>query len=149
MSMLIEELEGERTPDQWFTRWRHKQRGGRILDCLVLAERPATEGLLREGVVELVCRLQEIAGTQRGAEHAGVAVIFGLREEPVAALALAAVRGLVLSAAQELRDRLKLNLVVHRDGQDDLQPTLDYLADPLSGYVHAATLIVGDVNRWA
>lgn len=131
----------------WFTVWRRAQPSGRVLDCVVLAERPVTQEMLRDGIAELASCLQQIAGAPRGAEHAGAAVVFGLRDEVEAALALAAVRGFVLSAAQELGDRLKLNLVVHREGADDLGPTLDHLADPLSAYEHAATLIVGDLQK--
>jgi hypothetical protein len=115
-----------------------------MLDCVVLAQRPPAQELLSEGIAELACRIQEVVRAPRGEEHAGAAVIFGLTQDPQSVLALAAVRGFVLSAAQELGQRLKLNLVVHRGGESELQSTLDYLADPLSAYVHAATLMLGD-----
>lgn len=145
VSVRAQELGDSRVPGEWFTIWRRKQPSSWPLDCVVLVERPATQELLRDGIAELACCLQHLAAASREPEHAGAAVIFGLREEPEATLALAAVRGFVLSAAQELGDRLKLNLVVHREGADDLEPTLDYLADPLSAYVHAATLVIGDL----
>lgn len=136
-----------RAPGEWFTVWRREQPCGRTLDCVVLADRAVTTGLLCDGIAELACCLQEIATAPRGAEHAGAAVICRLlREEPDTALALAAVRGFVLSAAQELGLRLKLNLVVHGVGAEDLDPTLDHLTDPLSAYVQAATLVVGDLR---
>jgi hypothetical protein len=146
VSVMGQELVESRAPGEWFSLWRRRQRSGRILDCVVLAERSPMHALLLDGIGELARCLQLVEGEDRGAEHAGAAVIFGVREEPDAELALAAVRGFVLSAAQELGLRLRLNLVVHREGEDDLEPTLDYLADPLSAYVHAATLIVGDVQ---
>jgi len=124
---------------------RHEQPSGRLLDCVVLAERPAARALLVDGMVELVSCVQGVASSPRGPDHAGAAVIFGLQEGPDAALALAAVRGFVLSAAQELGSHLRLNLVVHAAGRDDVEPTLAYLADPLSAYVQAATLSVGDL----
>ncbi len=146
VSVMARELGDARADGEWFSVWRRRPPSGRVLDCVVLAERPPTHELLRDGIGELARCLQLIEGGDRGPEHAGAAVIFGLREEPDAELALAAVRGFVLSAAQELGTRLKLNLVVHREGADDLEPTLDQLADPLSAYVHAATLVVGDLQ---
>lgn len=146
MSVLTHDRESTRAPGEWFTIWARKQPAGRVLDCVVLAERPATQELLLDGMAELASCLRGIADAPRDAEHAGAVVIFGLRDEQDAMIALAAVRGFVLSAAQELGERLKLNLVVHRDGHDDLDPTLDYLTDPASAYVHAATLTVGDLR---
>ncbi len=120
------------------TRYEHPS--GRVLDCVHVSLAAPERALLLDGIAELVAALQEILASARGPEHAGAAVVVEAGEAERAPVALAAVRGLVLSLAQELGPRLRVNLVVHDRGGEDLEQTLSLLASPEGAYVDAATI---------
>jgi NAD(P)-dependent dehydrogenase (short-subunit alcohol dehydrogenase family) len=122
---------------------RYQGETGRVLDCLVLSEADPTGEFVVSAIVDLTSALQRVFTTEVSPNRAGVVVIVvsssGVHESP----ALAAVRGLVLSLAEELGVQGRLNLVVTGDASATaLQDTLAFLTSPSGAYVTAATLVL-------
>lgn len=125
---------------RWFALERHTGADGRVLACVALTKSAADLSFLVDGIAELVACVQRVLNAAHGPEHAGAVVLYPYHAHPYAPVTLAAVRGFVLSAAEELGSKLRLNLVVYPPGAERLDETLSYLADPLSAYVHASTI---------